>query len=383
MNLAQSILMFLLIQFGTEVLSIENTKHSLLCCRELSSSEVSQFSFALEYKKRRQLSPTHKRHHATTTQLLLILSGTVEINPGPVKFPCGDCGKAVKNNAIACDSCHQWYHQNCISMSNDMLDTYSHHDYLEWTCTNCALIDISLSAFDDNTTTEGGEELHEPVYLKKPKQLRIFSCNFQSIWNKKAELSRVLAEKDIDILIGSETHLSCNIQTSEILPSNYTASRKDRNDGHGGVIIIYKKQFIVEEIKHPNAEIITVKLETHEKPVIISSCYRSPNNSQADNALLTNEIQKTCNKYKNYPIWIAGDFNLPDIEWGNKSITGHQNSLELNEQYLELFDTTCLSQIVDFTTRLNSTLDLLLTNRCGLLISCQATPGLVTMTLPY
>jgi len=58
--------------------------------------------------------------------------------------------------------------------------------------------------------------------------------------NKKAELELILNSKDIDIVIGIETHLSCNISTSEIVPPNYAAARKDRNDGHGGVNYLQK-----------------------------------------------------------------------------------------------------------------------------------------------
>jgi len=47
-------------------------------------------------------------------QLLLLVSGSVEMNPGParVKFPSGECKRAVtkKGNAIACDQCLQWFH---------------------------------------------------------------------------------------------------------------------------------------------------------------------------------------------------------------------------------------------------------------------------------
>ena len=43
--------------------------------------------------------------------LLLLLCGDNELNPGPVKYPCGVCQKAVKNNgkAICCDECDIWF----------------------------------------------------------------------------------------------------------------------------------------------------------------------------------------------------------------------------------------------------------------------------------
>ena len=53
--------------------------------------------------------------------LLLVLSGEVELNPGPnYRHPCGKCDAPVKRNqkGICCDDCSSWYHTGC----NDLLD---------------------------------------------------------------------------------------------------------------------------------------------------------------------------------------------------------------------------------------------------------------------
>ena len=44
-------------------------------------------------------------------QLLLIISGNVELNPIPrtPKYPFGECGNAVAINSISCDICNTWY----------------------------------------------------------------------------------------------------------------------------------------------------------------------------------------------------------------------------------------------------------------------------------
>ena len=84
-------------------------------------------------------------------------------------------------------------------------------------------------------------DIHDDKPKKKSKQLRISVCDFQSIWDKHALLKHHLLENNIDILIGSESHLSPNISNSEFLPDDYTAVRDDRKDGYGGVIIVYKK----------------------------------------------------------------------------------------------------------------------------------------------
>ena len=55
--------------------------------------------------------------------LLLFLCGDVELNPGPLRYPCGICTKSVRCNqrGILCDSCDKWFHASCERIS---LKTY-------------------------------------------------------------------------------------------------------------------------------------------------------------------------------------------------------------------------------------------------------------------
>ena len=125
-------------------------------------------------------------------------------------------------------------------MGDQVFDCYIQNETLECKCTKCALNDISTSLF--NTSISSVEsDIQDDKPKKKSKQLRISVCNLQSIWNKHALLKHHLLENNIDILIGSESHLSPNISNSEFLPDDYTAVRDDRKDGYGGVIIVYKK----------------------------------------------------------------------------------------------------------------------------------------------
>lgn len=77
---------------------------------------------------------------------------------------------------------------------------------------------------------------------------------------------------------------------------------------------------------------------------------------------------------KSNPIWLAGDFNLPDIDWTTNTTTGNQYSHDLNRLFLELYESTKLCQCVNFNTRKNSTLDLLLTNRPSFVTLCDKMP---------
>lgn len=52
-------------------------------------------------------------------KLLPLIGGQVELNPGPVKYPCGICTKAVKTGqrGVAFDKCDIWYHTSCMFMT--------------------------------------------------------------------------------------------------------------------------------------------------------------------------------------------------------------------------------------------------------------------------
>ena len=77
-------------------------------------------------------------------------------------------------------------------------------------------------------------------------------------------------------------------------------------------------------------------------------------------------------------VWIAGDIKFPDINWESHSICSHEymNKRAINESFLNLLDTTSLEQMVDFPTRGDNTLDVILTNRPSLTNRCSQLPGL-------
>ena len=91
------------------------------------------------------------------TELLLALSHDIEVNPGPrpPKFPCGSCGKAVRNgqNAIHCESCDQWYHIECDGLGAEVHQVLCEHDSYSWICLNCGLPNFSTGLFDETLSS--------------------------------------------------------------------------------------------------------------------------------------------------------------------------------------------------------------------------------------
>ena len=90
--------------------------------------------------------------------------------------------------------------------------------------------------------------------------------------------------------------------------------------------------------------------------------YRPPNSNLV---YLENMITTLTNIVRNNPqspIWIAGDFNLPIINWSDGSISGNNYPHTVAELLLDFSNTYGFTQMVDAPTRKHNILDLFLTN---------------------
>ena len=86
------------------------------------------------------MGKTSKKNSSSVVLLLIILSGDCERNPGPVRFPCGTCRRAVAKNhrAVCCDSCQNWFHIKCCNITaNQYKDIQSNPIDEDWFCTKC------------------------------------------------------------------------------------------------------------------------------------------------------------------------------------------------------------------------------------------------------
>ena len=109
---------------------------------------------------------------------------------------------------------------------------------------------------------------------------------------------------------------------------------------------------------------------------IIGSAYR-PTNHDTDYAnKLVEVIQKVCHKHKDAVVWVAGDFNLPDIDWTRNTITGYQYRKDVKKAFLTLQSDVGLHQIIDRPTREDNILDLFFTNRPSLVNRSTVIPGI-------
>ena len=126
-----------------------------------------------------------------------------------------------------------------------------------------------------------------------------------------------------------------------------------------------------------NAEFVAAKIVNGNQNIVVAAFYRTPVNDGNSMRELTSTISNLCQSNPGAAIWICGDANLPDIEWSTHSIRpSPRYKISINEAFIDLLDRTGLEQIIDFPTRGDSILDIILTNRPSLINSCSSLPAL-------
>ena len=188
--------------------------------------------------------------------------------------------------------------------------------------------------------------------------------------------------------MATETWLSpvqCDGEIGEIgrFSSDYTIHRRDR-DSHskdGGVLIAVRndlKSTRCEELE-PDCELCWVKVEAAgEKSLYVGAYYR-PNIKDSESLqLMKNSVTNLSNHTRSH-IWLTGDFNLPEIDWKDRSIRTGAKFRDRHQEFLDTLDEASLSQMVRDPTRGGNVLDLFLTNNDTLVIRCEVGTGDTSM----
>lgn len=133
--------------------------------------------------------------------------------------------------------------------------------------------------------------------------------------NKISAIEGVLLEYEPDVLIVTETWLNECIENCEFLPPNYTAYRRDRESRGGGVAVICKRSTVcTERSSPPEIECIACDMTLYGSLFTFIAVYRPPDSSE-DYMLSFNDFLQSVFQNSKRKIVMAGDFNLPYIDW--------------------------------------------------------------------
>ena len=157
--------------------------------------------------------------------------------------------------------------------------------------------------------------------------------------------------------------------------------RKDRNKDGGGVMIALKGDLVASHRPDldADAEILWVQLEiVGSKPLLIGAFYRPQVTElhEMDYLMQLNQSLKKIDHSKRQQIWLAGDFNLPGINWDTLSTTPGGYKPGLSKEFLNMTADIGLEQLVDKPTRKGNILDLFLTTHSTLVEKSTVLPGL-------
>ncbi|MEL7079481.1 MAG: reverse transcriptase domain-containing protein, partial [Cyanobacteria bacterium J06582_2] len=199
--------------------------------------------------------------------------------------------------------------------------------------------------------------------------ISMMSININGIRSKKDTLAAFLDTNKPEIVAIQETKIDNNIMSSEIIPKecDYIIYRKDRTGRGGGVMLLVKKsiqQLSLNELEN-ESESIWVKVKIDGNYHYIASWYRSPQESAQNIENLRSQLEKIRsmhNKEKLPNIHILGDLNYSHISWPDRI---HREGRRLypseGKSLLDIMDDHSLTQLVNFPTREEATLDLIMT----------------------
>ena len=217
-------------------------------------------------------------------------------------------------------------------------------------------------------------------HVEKYKCLLI---NARSLRNKLNYFSALLDSINPCIVAVSESWLDPSIPDSMLDVFNkFHITRNDRPSRGGGSLLMISNSFRCHDIPSnvviPGVELVCVDVFNKTDKIRVIVLYRSTllktKTYVNSNQILIDRLKQLCNI--NYSLILLGDFNLPSLIWSPDVAVNTHILDPLHTSFSEFFISSGLSQLVTTPTRLNSVLDLVLTNDPFLISNVDSLPPL-------
>ena len=116
--------------------NVVNNDHELFtnqhfAVADMIRSNCLETQFSLYALSKLEFSKLKFSKHYWYFKYLLILSGDINLHPGPVQYPCSVCAKPVRTRFISCDKCGLWFTKNLINSRNPTSASYSYVDLVK------------------------------------------------------------------------------------------------------------------------------------------------------------------------------------------------------------------------------------------------------------
>ena len=289
-------------------------------------------------------------------------------------------------------------------------------DDFSWMCCSCGMpyfassfFESSLSLSDIPTTnsfsclaedspgppqaTSSPKVPTPPKSISKPQpNLSTIVVNCRSIVINKASFTNMIESTKPDVVVGTESWLTPEIQNSEIFPPGYNVYRKDRKTGKkadgmkecgGGVFLMVSTRYISIELTEldTDCELVWAQVQLRGlKYLNVGAFYRPDHTDDTYLEQLNTSLERIS---KSTPhIWLGGDFNLPSIDWETESTMPGGKDPAKSNRLLEIAADNNLTQVQMKPTRDDNNLDLFFTNHPSLVNRSEVIPGFADHDIP-
>ena len=251
----------------------------LLAPRTLTGGTHSRFVHCL-WGQRSHLRPDlqHRSRRPQSARIptcywLLLLSGDVERNPGPVCRPCASSRSPSEVNRHLLPSGSEAAKLNCLVGTDDSL-VISH-------------------------------------------------LNVRSLVPKKDEVQLFLQEHKYAHVLGlSETWLNDNIPTGELAVAGFRSYRRDRGSGRGGGLLVYVSECVTSirrsDLEDTDLEILWIEVKLRKTKLLICNVYRPPDAKASWMDSMAVMVEKAV--AEKAPVVIMGDFNCDMLLHDSKCV---------------------------------------------------------------
>ena len=211
---------------------------------------------------------------------------------------------------------------------------------------------------DNSHPTESAPTASSRQESDTPSSPKLLLFNARSIGNKQSELNSFIHSKQQpDIVAITETWLNDKIKFTA-LSNDYNVFRQDRLAGNGGGVLLALKHNLrykfVDKFSDYNCECVIVDVQIDNsnfmRYVVV---YRPPDTNVDNSKQLFDKLYTYIESIKYFTF--VGDFNFPDINWENFSST-----CPVSREFVSFCLKSGLHQLVNFSTRGNNILDLVL-----------------------
>ena len=210
------------------------------------------------------LSKLKLRNYDSFFKFIILLSGDINLHPGPTQNPCKICSNPVNLKIIFCQKCNFWFHKKCelpddkamyneLKLNKNVLycckecseypnDSISNNnfEYLPFFGENFLEDNFDITTPELQGETNGSSDETSNYNIFEKRGLHFVHINANSIISKIEEV-RLIAHNTKVAAIGiTESKLDNTIKDSEISIPGYNILRSDRNRNGGGVMCYIK-----------------------------------------------------------------------------------------------------------------------------------------------